>query len=284
MFLGLNQGIYEYANIPIEEALRKISNHGFKYIDYSTKKSSDPTTMSKARHDEVIRIFKGEQFVCSQLLMLETKDLAIAEVKRRTKVLDYMKRSAEFQIELGGRHVLICWGGGIQPFSMLKEQAWLNSVSVIREFCHWAQKQSIIASIEMDPHVYFVVNNLYKMVKIIEDVEMPNLFANIDIGHLCITREEPVRMEKLSNKILHVHLSDTDSFNHTSDILGTGTANFRNYISKLLEIGIEENCRLSNEPCVATIEVGARGRVDDPDRWIRESLSHIRSTVPELQM
>ena len=60
--------------------------------------------------------------------------------------------------------------------------------------------------------------------------------------------------------------------------------NFDSYIDKLLQIGIEENCRRINEPCVATIEIGSRGRVDDPDRWIRESLSHIRLTVPELQM
>ena len=284
MFLGLNQGIFEYADIPIEESLRKIAKYGFKYIDYSTKKSSDPTTMSKSRRKEVIEIFRGEQFICSQLLMLETKDLATADRKRSREVFDYMRRCAEFQIEIGGKHVLICWGAGIRQFGMSKEEAWRNSVSMIRKFCQWAQTLNVVASIEMDPHVYFVVNDLSAMVRIIEEVEMPNLFANIDIGHLHISREEPMRMEKLGRKILHAHLSDTDSFNHTNDILGTGIVNFDSYIDKLLQIGIEENCRRINEPCVATIEIGSRGRVDDPDRWIRESLSHIRLTVPELQM
>ena len=90
-------------------------------------------------------------------------------------------------------------------------------------------------------------------------------------------------MEKLKSRILHVHLSETDTFEHTNSIIGTGKVDFRSYIDKLFELGIEENCKKYNEVAVAGIEMGEPGgEVDDPDRWIQESLSYIKRVLPEL--
>lgn len=51
--------------------------------------------------------------------------------------------------------------------------------------------------------------------------------------------------------------------------MACGVADFRAYIDKVLELGIEENCKRYGEPCVAGIEMGARG--DRPDRFQQES-------------
>jgi len=121
------------------------------------------------------------------------------------------------------------------------------------------------------------------LAQVIEDVGMPNVFPNVDIGHLCITREAPHRLDKLRDRILHVHLSETDTYEHTNSILGSGKADFRAYIDKVLELGIEENCARYGEPCVAGIEMGEPGGyVDDADRWVRESLDYLARTLPEL--
>jgi protein FrlC len=123
------------------------------------------------------------------------------------------------------------------------------------------------------------------MAKAIEDIGMPNVVANVDIGHLCILREGPNSLEKLKNRILHVHISETDTFEHTNSIIGSGVADFKAYIDKVLELGIEENCRRYGEACVAGIEMGARGGfVDDADRWVRESLDYLAKIMPELGM
>lgn len=55
-----------------------------------------------------------------------------------------------------------------------------------------------------------VVNATSKMAKAIEDIGMANVVANVDIGHLCILREGPNKLEKLRDRILHVHLSETE--------------------------------------------------------------------------
>jgi sugar phosphate isomerase/epimerase len=86
------------------------------------------------------------------------------------------------------------------------------------------------------------------MVKMLEAVDLPNVFLNVDIGHLCITRAGPKTLEKISRRILHVHISETDTFAHTNSIIGTGKADIRSRINKLVELGIEDNCRKHGVP------------------------------------
>ncbi|HTF27569.1 MAG TPA: hypothetical protein VK625_01925, partial [Flavitalea sp.] len=126
----------------------------------------------------------------------------------------------------------------------------------------------------------------YKLAKAMEDLGLPNIYANIDVGHLVITREEPSQLEKLKSRLLHVHLSETESLEHTNSILGTGKVDFKAYVDKVIELGIEENCIRLGEPCIAGIEMGSEasgGFVDDPDRWVKESLEYLDKILPELK-
>jgi len=48
-------------------------------------------------------------------------------------------------------------------------------------------------------------------------------------------------------------------------------------------LGIEDNCARYGEPCVAGVELGSPDiAVDDPERWVRESLVYVRKILPEL--
>jgi sugar phosphate isomerase/epimerase len=283
MRLALNTFVYEVAQVPIEQTLQSASRFGFTYVEYAAYGFGDPTRMSKGQQKEVIQLFKDNGLQSSQLLLANTEHLASPDPEKRKMTLDYMKRCADFQLELGGRQVLICWGCGVHEPQMMPEQAWLNTVSSIREYAEWGLDKGILIDLELDPHVYFVVNNTAKMAQVIEDVGMPNVFPNVDIGHLCITREAPHRLDKLRDRILHVHLSETDTYEHTNSILGSGKVDFKAYIDKVLELGIEENCARYGEPCVAGIEMGEPGgHVDDADRWVRESLDYLARVLPEL--
>lgn len=285
MRLGINTFVYEVGKVPIKKALRSAKKFGFEFVDLAAFQSGDPTLMSKAESKELVKMFKDFGFKSSQLLLVNTQNIASSDVPLKKQMLEYMKKCADFQLELGGKQVLVCWGCGIYEDTMIKEQAWINSVNTIREYAKWCLDKKILIDLELDPHVYFVVNSLEKMAKMIEDVEMPNVFPNIDIGHLCITREPPRIMEKVKSRILHVHLSETDTFEHTNSIIGTGKVDFRSYIDKLFELEIEENCKKYGEVAVAGIEMGEPGgEVDDPDRWIQESLSYIRRLLPGLAL
>lgn len=283
MHLALNTFVYEVANVPIQETLQRARKLGFTYLEYAAHKSGDPTQMTREQRAEVVRIAQDCGLHSAQLLMVGTGDIASPDPAKRRACLDYMKACAEFQLALGGRQVLICRGCGIHEPGMMREEAWVNTISSLREFSAWCLGNGVLIDLELDPHVYFVVNSTARMAKAIEDVGQPNVLANVDVGHLSIVREGPNALEKLKTRMIQVHLSETDTFEHTNGILGTGMADFKAFVDKALALGIEENCRKLGEPCVAGIEMGERGgRVDDPDRWVQESLDYLAKILPEL--
>ena len=202
MRLALNTFVYEVGKIPIEKALQSACNFGFEFIEYAAYDSGDPASMSKAKQNEIIKFFKDNGLKCSQMLLAQTEHIASPDPAKRKEAMEHMKRCADFQLELGGKQVLVCWGCGVHESRMMQEQAWINSVSSIREYAEWSLDKGILIDLELDPHVYFVVNDTVKMAKMIEDVGMPNVFPNVDIGHLCITREPPNTLEKLKNSEL----------------------------------------------------------------------------------
>ena len=70
---------------------------------------------------------------------------------------------------------------------------------------------------------------------------------------------------------------------HTNSILGTGVTDFESHVDEVVQLSIEENCQKLGEPCVAGIEMGARGGpVDDPGRWVQESLDYLAGILPEV--
>ena len=128
---------------------------------------------------------------------MNTQEIASTNSSKREKVMNYMKECVDFQLELGGKQVLVCWGCGVYESNVLREENWLNSVKMIQEFGRWADNRKILVDLEMDPHVYFVVGSMEKMAKMLEDVNLPNVFPNVDIGHMCITREAPQVLKNL---------------------------------------------------------------------------------------
>lgn len=285
MKLALNTLVYEVGNRGPEESLRSAAKFGFKYIEYAGIRKGNPATMSKEQKKETVRIVKDNGIHSTQMLMVATKDTAHSDPRKRDAVFEYMKQCADFQMELGGRQLLVCWGGGLYELGTTPEQSWLHMLDNVGRFAGWCLDKDLLVGFELDPHVYFIVNSTYKLAKVVEDLGLPNVYPNVDVGHLVITREEPEMLDKLKDRLLHVHLSETESFAHTNSILGTGAVDFKAYVDRLLELGIEENCKKYGEPCVAGIEMGSEasgGFVDDPDRWVQESLDYLARILPDI--
>lgn len=285
MKLALNTLVYEVGNKGPEESLRSAAKYGFNYIEYAGIRKGNPLTMTTNQKKEAVRIVKDNDIHSTQMLLVATKNSAHPDPKKRDAVFDYMKACAEFQMELGGRQLLVCWGGGLYELGVSPEQSWMYMVENVGRFAEWCLDKDLLVGLELDPHVYFICNNTYKLAKAIEDNGLPNIYPNIDVGHLVITREEPAQLEKLKSRMIHVHLSETESFAHTNSILGTGAVPFRQYVDKCIELGIEENCAKLGEPCVAGIEMGSEasgGFVENPDYWVEESLKFLEKELPHV--
>ena len=285
MLLAANTFVYEVGKVPWSKMFESIASFGFKYVDLAAYDIGDPTRMSKDEYKDFVRSFKEHGFESSQLLLANTQHVASPDPKLRKESIEFMKRCADLQLELDGRQVLICWGCGVRSADIGEAQSWVHMINAIREFGNWALDKGILVELEMDPHVYFVVNSMEKMTRALEEIDLPNVLPNIDIGHMCITRESPKCLEKLRDLIIHVHISETDTFEHTNSIIGSGNADFGAYIAKTEELGINDNCKRFGVIPVAGIEMGEPGKfVDDPDRWFRESLEYLGKTLPELRL
>ncbi len=59
-------------------------------------------------------------------------------------VFDYMKACAEFQMELGGRQLLVCWGGGLYELGTSPEQSWMYMVENVGRFAEWCLDKDLL--------------------------------------------------------------------------------------------------------------------------------------------
>jgi sugar phosphate isomerase/epimerase len=285
MRLGLSTFVYQAAGTPVAEGLQGLRDVGFEFVDYTAHESWDVTQMSATEAAEIVRMFDDLGLKSSQMLLVNVKDLASDSADARRTTMDYMKQCGEFQLRLGGRQVLVCTGCGIHDAETLRELTWVHCVTQLRAYADWCADSGLLLELEMSPHVYTIVNDFVKMAKILEDVDRPNVFANVDIGHLSLTREPPKTLDKFASRMIHVHLSETEGLAHTSKIIGTGAVDYAPYLERVAELGIDANCARHEVTPVAGIEMGEPGTdVDDPEHWIRESLSYIRRVLPALEM
>ncbi len=281
--LALNTYVYEVGRWPIDKTLKSAHDFGFTFIEHAACDAGDPCTMSASQAADVVKMYRDYGMRSSQLLLCNCQHVTTSDATLRRQTLDYMKRCSEFNLELGGRQVLVCWGSGLHHPDLLPERAWCNAVSLLQEFAEWGLPKGVLVDLEMEPDIYMLLHSMDQMARMLEDIGLPNVYPNVDIGHLTITREGPIRLEKIARRIIHCHLSETAGFRHTNSILGSGVVDFKIYVDKCRELGMEENCARIGETPVAGIEMGEPGgEVDDPARWVKESLEYLAKTMPEV--
>ena len=284
MKLALNTSIYAATGAKPEDRVRSIGRLGFRFVEWVACGLGDPDGMSRGVKRDLAAMFDDGGLYCAQMLLTNMGHLASSDARKRKDTLEHMKRVAGFQLELGGKQVLVGGGCGALESGVVPERSWLRMVESLEEFADWSLDKGILVEIDLGSQVFLLVNTTEKMAKVVEDVGMPNLFCNVDVGHLAFARESPAGLEKLRGKILQVHFGETDQYSLTSGILGSGVADFKVWADKVREIGIEENCIRCAEPCVAGIEMAdPLGRVDDPERWVKESLENLARILPGLE-
>jgi len=66
-------------------------------------------------------------------------------------------------------------------------------------------------TIIMEPRVGEIICSVDSMIRLIDDVAMPNFRGNFDTGHFCAQRENvPLALAKLRGRFANVHVSDND--------------------------------------------------------------------------
>ncbi|NLM37488.1 MAG: sugar phosphate isomerase/epimerase [Firmicutes bacterium] len=284
MEIGVGTIVYELAGVPLKESVRKIAQHGVKYIDILSFGEYNPALLPTDEQDKIAASLRELGMKASSIVTCADGNLSSDDPAEVENAMEQLKLAGLLIKRLGGRQVLVGKGAGNIDFGLPRERAWANSVRVLKEYCQWALKHDLLVTLELEPEGLHVCNGVQAMRDLIDEVNQPNLLANIDIGHLNILRTSPDELALLKDKIIYVHISDNDGLAHTNSVIGTGTTKVRWYIDTLLELGIDEVAARYDEVAVAGVEIGAPGEyIQDADIRVLKSVGNVLSTVPGLR-
>ncbi len=283
MKLGVVSSIWEWAGLSPFVGADRAASLGFKYVDVLAYGNAHPTKIKGTARKELAQKFRDLGLVACNMVTLPP-NISLSDVRERQRQMDYLADCAEFQAELGGRQICLGMGGGSLELDLGRERAWVNSVEFIREFAERLAKMKMLLTLEFDPFYFSVIQDTTTQEKIIAEVDMGNVFANVDLGHLAMTREPAGAMKKLKGTILHVHISDNDGETHSNSIIGTGVTAVADYMKALEEeMQVEETCEQQGEPAVVVLELGEAGQdIKDPDSYVTKSLEYVKRNVPGL--
>jgi len=284
MEIGVGTITYEFAGLPLKSSIKRISNFGIKYVDVLAFGDYNPAFLPIFEQEEIGRELKDLGMHASSVITCAHGNLASDDSNEVKFALEQLKLAGKLIKNLGGKQVLIGKGVGNMDFHLSREKAWENSVKILKEYCRWAADEGIIVTMELEPEVLHVCNNICSMAKIFEETDAKNLFANADIGHLNILRTRPDELRILKDKIIHVHISDNDGLAHTNSVIGEGNTDIRWFIDQILDFGIDKIAQANGDVAVAGIEVGAPGEyIKDADFRILKSMGNVLSRVPRLR-
>jgi D-psicose/D-tagatose/L-ribulose 3-epimerase len=155
------------------------------------------------------------------------------------------------------------FGGLLLP----REQEWRQLVDATQRVGRHAADRGLEVAIELLPFPHAFVRTLDDLERLLDDVDLPNVKAGIDISHLWLSRIEPTELGRFAGRVAQVHLADCDGINHGDLPPGRGTTPFDGYLRALGEIGYRGS---------ASVELEFPPHPDQMVEWVEEALAGTR--------
>ncbi|MCD8352282.1 MAG: sugar phosphate isomerase/epimerase [Planctomycetaceae bacterium] len=284
MYIASQSYIFDRTGHSLVEGIKISASRGIRFFDFSSNRHSDPSTMQPGDQKDVAKALGDHGVVASQMLIIMADGIASSSAAARDKNMAYMKRCAEFIRAMGGRQALICVGG-YREIGVAPERSWVHMLNSITEYAEWAAKMELLVGVEMEPHVYYLLSNMDHLYRALQEIGLPNLYPNVDIGHMWMTREGPEYLDRFAGRLYHGHLSDHNGMAHSNSVIGTNGVPFSDYLKKCLELGIAESCRKANIEPVFSMEISQDdSAIDSVENWIDRSIAYLKKNVPELSL
>ena len=148
-------------------------------------------------------------------LAIESQDPDISK-----KTLEHIKRCIDYTSDLNGELIYVCT---TRPRSEFKDQekALEGTKRFLVELAEYASGNGIKVSIEHSPGS--LIDTASFLNDILKELDLDNLGALLDIGHLNMTEEDRAATVMNTEKLFHVHLDNNDGKNDIHTPLNVGT-------------------------------------------------------------
>jgi len=258
MQLGLINSAWSQAGRDTAWGIQKTKEIGFDAIDIFT----DPMTIDiqerRLIKDECDRLELPIRSICCVAVGLIDFNPAVQQFHT-----DRCKAYLDLAYEYGADNLLLVLGEYIWNKEVIPpEEQWQLAVASCMDLGDYAQELGVKVAIELEPFPLSLVNNVETMVRLLEDVDHPNVGANIDISHLLLADVAPEEVKRLAGKAFHVHISDCDGKVHGDLPPGRGVVEFEPYLEQIKALEIDGTI---------SIELEYSPEPDKIEEWVREA-------------
>ena len=267
----------------LPETFGRIAAMGFRYVDILGILHGDPLALSEVEKQEAVDALQRHGLTPVCFVLWPPGNVASPDEVEQERCFEYVRAGIGFGARFGARKVL--FNAGQRVVGLDHRQAWQNSVSFMRRCADYALEQDVWILVESEPYVYYLVNDLATSVRMIREVDRPNVLTVVDLGHMSLSRESPVALADAASVIGHVHITDNDGSLHANNVIGSGTTPVAEYLAAINASPAASYCSARNDQLVAVMELGVRGEsIDSPERWVRESRAYVQEVAPFLTL
>ncbi|MBL6946646.1 MAG: sugar phosphate isomerase/epimerase [Rhodospirillales bacterium] len=167
--------------------------------------------------------------------------LAASDPKARDKAVELLTAGMDLAAEFGANLVSTCplADGYDYPFSVDFTDAWGRYIETVTRVCHHREDVNLALEFQPhEPHAHIMLNNVGKMLYVCHAVGLPNIGANLDVGHSFAALEAPAESAALlarENRLFYLHSSDNTGDGGDWDMI-SGTVHFWHWIELMLTL------------------------------------------------
>ncbi len=269
MNLGLIDSAWQGSPVGRAEGIRKTKQIGFDTIDIF----ADPLEID-IRERRLIKDTCREQGL--PVISVCCVALGIADFNGPVRKFHYDRCRAYLDLvyELEAKNLLLVLGEYIWQKEVIPQPVqWGWAVEQVRRLGEYAQSLGVEIAIELEPFRESMVNSLDKMSKLLDDVALANVKANLDISHLSLVKTPPAAIQGLKGRIGHIHFSDCDGKVHGDLPPGRGVVDFLPYLREIKKTGFNGTLSIELEysPEPAKIVEWVQEAYAGTDRLMREA-------------
>jgi sugar phosphate isomerase/epimerase len=249
-------------HLPIDQALHRIAALGVSYAEFWIWQKADVAKYTPEHRAEIKKAVddSGVRLVA---LDLHPYGMLSDSPDERAGAWDYATQCIDIAADLGVESITTITTA--VPDDVSYDSAWNRSVDFLRQAVDYAGEREIAFCLEPEPGT--ITANGDSFLRIVTRV--PNLKANVDIGHHHLVREQPwTVVEKIGADVAHVHLGDNDGTGDHSWAPGRGTIGqegFVAFMKALQRVGFQGYYALDVHPA------------EKPDETIAESLAYLKA-------
>lgn len=258
MKLGLINSAWLGTKVGTAEGIRQTKKIGFDTIDIFADPLEIDIKERKLIKDTCREVGLPIVSVCCVAL-------GIADFNKSAQRFHVQRGKAylDFVYELEARNLLLVLGEYIWQQEVIRpEDQWKIAADNVRELGEYAAGLGVEIALELEPFKLSLINDLAKMEKFLNDVDLASVRANLDVSHLHLSHTPAEAIGNLKGRIAHVHFSDCDGKVHGDLPPGRGVVNFLPYLEQLKKTGFSGT---------VSIELEYSPEPDKIVDWVREA-------------